>query len=257
SANNPGIGYSGPVNDEFKVLGPGTTNPGSVTANNLNQSITTPLERYSVFANAHFDVNDNVTAFLQANMSAMSVDTVLTYAPATSQWSVSVPRDGRAIPAELAELLDSRPTPGANYTLNRTLDFAGPRSTRNETNMYQVIAGLEGKLFDSNWRYEAYYSHGETSLLTEMSGFPGLQNYRQVMAAPNFGANLNLGSGPPLFFELKCTSGLPIFSDFEPSQDCLDSITGNMKHNTNMKQNVIEANTTADLFALPAGTVGS
>src|SRR5690606_20537348 len=184
-------------------------------------------------------------------------DTVLTYAPATSQWSVSVPRDGRAIPAERAELLDSRPTPGANYTLNRTLDFAGPRSTRNETNMYQVIAGLEGKLFDSNWRYEAYYSHGETSLLTEMDGFPGLQNYRQVTAAPNFGANLNLSSGPPLFFELKCTTGLPIFSDFEPSQDCLDSISGNMKHNTNMEQDVVEANITGDLFALPAGAVGS
>src|SRR5690606_8988688 len=75
--------------------------------------------------------------------------------------------------------------------------------------------------------------------------------------APNFGANLNLSSGPPLFFELKCTSGLPIFSDFEPSQDCLDSISGNMKHNTNMEQDVVEANITGDLFALPAGTVGS
>ncbi len=39
-----------------------------------------------------------------------------------------------------------------------------------------------------------------------MSGFPGLQNYRAVVQAPNFGRNLNRGSGPPLFFELKCTT---------------------------------------------------
>ncbi len=257
SALNPGIGYTGLLNDEFKILGPGTTNPGAVSANNMNQTITTPLERYSVFANAHFDLNDHVTAFLQANMSAMSVDTVLTWAPATSQWAVSVPRDGRAIPDELAQLLDSRPDPTANYTLNRALDFAGPRSTRNETDMYQVVAGLEGRLFDSSWRYEAYFSHGQTSLLTEMSGFPGLQNYSAVVAAEDFGANLNRSSGPPLFFELKCTTGLPIFSNFEPSQDCLDAISGNMKHGTEMEQDVVEANITGDLFALPAGTVGS
>lgn len=257
SATNPGIGYSGPINDEFKVLGAGTANAGAVAANNLNQSITTPLERYSVFANAHFDINDHVTAFVQANMSSMRVDTVLTYAPATSQWSASVPADGRAVPAELQQLLASRPDPAAPYTLNRTLDFAGPRATSNETDMFQVLAGIEGRVFNTGWRYEGYFSHGETSLLTEMSGFPGLQNYRAVVAAENFGANLIQSVGPPLFFELKCTSGLPVFEHFEPSRDCLDSISGNMKHSTGMKQDVAEVNLTGELFALPAGTIGS
>lgn len=257
SGNNPGVGYTGPVNDQFKVLGPGTSNPGAVAANNLNQAITTPLERYSLFASAHFDMNEHVTAFLQANMSSMRVDTVLTFAPATSQWAATIPVDGRPVPPELQLLLDERPDPTAPYTLARTLDFAGPRSTRNETDMYQVTAGLEGRLFNSGWRYEAYYTHGRTSLLTEMSGFPGLQNYRAVVQAPDFGANLNASSGPPLFFELKCTTGLPIFSAFEPSQDCLDSISSNMKHNTEMKQDVAEANITGNLLQLPAGAVGA
>ena len=128
SAANPGKGYSGPINDQYKVLGSGTTNPGTVSANNLNTIVTTPLERYSVFGNAHFDVNDHVTAFLQANMSSMTVDTLLNYAPATSQWAATIPVDGRPIPAQLATLLASRPNPTAPYTLARTLDFAGPRT---------------------------------------------------------------------------------------------------------------------------------
>jgi iron complex outermembrane recepter protein len=257
SAANPGIGYTGPINDEFKRLGSGTTNPGSIAANNLNQALTTPLERYSIFGNAHFDITENTTAFLQTNVSSMQVDTVLTYAPATSQWNATIPVDGRALPPQLAALLASRPQPNAPYTLSRTLDFAGPRASQNNTDMYQVLAGVEGRLFKTDWRYEAYVSHGKTSLLTEMTGFPGLQTYRAVVQSANFGRNLSQSVGPPLFFELKCTTGLPIFTDFEPSQNCLDSISGSMKHLTEMKQDIAEVNLTGDLFHLPAGTVGS
>jgi outer membrane receptor protein involved in Fe transport len=182
---------------------------------------------------------------------------LLNYAPATSQWNATIPVDGRAIPAELATLLASRPNPTAPYSLSRTLDFAGPRTTHNSTDMYQVLAGIKGRLFDTDWNYEAYYSHGRTSLTTEMSGFPGLQNYRAVVQAPDFGKNFSSSSGPPLFFGLKCTSGLPIVTYFDPSQDCKNSIAGNMKHLTETTQDIAEANFTGDLFSLPAGKVGS
>lgn len=257
SAANKGVGYTGPLNEQFKRQGTGTANPGLITANNLNAIITTPLTRYSLFGSAHYDIADNTTVFLQANASSMQVDTILNYAPATSQWAATIPVDGRPLPTALATLLASRPNPTASYTLARTMDFAGPRSTQNSTDTYQVLAGLKGRILDTQWSYEAYVSHGKTALLTEMSGFPGLQNYRSIVQAPNWGKNLNLGSGPPLFFELKCTSGLPIVTYFTPTQDCVNALSGNMKHLTETKQSVAEANVTGDLFSLPAGTVGS
>jgi outer membrane receptor protein involved in Fe transport len=251
------LGYTGPLNQEFKLLGSRTTNPGTLTANNMNALVTTPLERYSMFARANYNLTENMNVFLQSNFSQMQVDTVLTYAPATSQWGASIPVDGRAIPAQLKTLLDSRPNPTGTYTLSRTLDFAGPRSTRNNTQMFQVLAGIDGSFGDSSWSYEAYISHGKTSLLTEMNGFPGLQNYRSVVTAKDFGKNLSVGVGPPLFFELKCATGLPIFDTFTPSEDCLKSISGSMKHLTDMEQDIMEVNITGELFDLPAGTVGS
>jgi iron complex outermembrane recepter protein len=257
SAANRGVGYSGPLDDQFKRQGTGTANPGLITANNLNTIITTPLTRYSIFGNAHYDLTEKTSIFMQANVSSMKVDTILNFAPATSQWGVSIPVDGRPLPAALATLLASRPNPTANYTVARTMDFAGPRSTQNSTDTYQVLTGLRGDILDTNWNYEAYISHGETSLLTEMNGFPGLQNYQRVAAAPNFGRNLTAGSGPPLFFELKCTTGLPIVTYFTPSADCINAISGNMKHLTETKQNIAEVNVTGDLFNLPAGTIGS
>src|SRR5690606_25236727 len=48
-----------------------------------------------------------------------------------------------------------------------------------------------------------------------------------------------------------------IFSDFEPSQDCIDAISGNMKHLTETEQDIAEANFTGELFSLPAGAVGA
>jgi len=257
SAANPGRGYTGPINLENKILGSGTTNPGTVSANNLNTIITTPLERYSVFGNAHFDITDHVTVFAQANFSSMTVDTLLNFAPATSQWNATIPVDGRPIPAELATLLASRPNPTAPYALQRQMDFMGPRTTSNSTNMYQLLAGVEGDLADTGWRYEVYVSHGATSLLTDMDGFPGLQNYRRVVTAPNWGENLNSSVGPPLFFEIKCETGLPIVDYFTPSQDCINSVAGHMKHATDITQDIFEANFNGDLFDLPAGTVGA
>src|SRR5690606_10074103 len=257
SARVGALGYTGPLNDEFFLLGPGTSTPGTLSANNMNQTITTPLRRYSLFGRAHYDVTDNLNVFVQANMSQMRVDTVLNHAPATSQWAATIPVDGRPVPPQLQALLDSRPDPDAPYTLSRNLDFAGPRRTRNNTDTYQLLAGLEGNVGTTDWRYEAYISHGKTSLLTEMSGFPGLQYYREIVQAPNCGQDYPRSVGPPLFFEVNCTTGLPIFEYFTPSQDCLDSIAGNMKHLTETEQDIIEVNFMGGLFELPAGTVGA
>jgi iron complex outermembrane receptor protein len=257
SATVGALGYTGPLNDQFKLTGPNTSNPGALAANWVDQLISTPLKRYTAFASARYDLNENHRVFLQANVSQMQVDTVLTFAPATSQWAVTIPRDGRAIPAQLAALLDSRPDPNGPYTVSRDLDFAGPRRTTNNTDTYQIMGGFEGDLGDTGWSYEAYISHGRTALLTEMNGFPGLQNYRAIAEAPNFGKDLLLSSGPPLFFELTCTSGLPIMEYFQPSQDCIDSLAGRMKHLTDMEQDIMEINLTGDLFDLPAGTVGA
>lgn len=257
SARVGAVGYTGPLNDEFFLLGPGTATPGVVSANNMNQIITTPLERYALFGRASYNVTDSLSAFVQVHMSQQHVDTVLNYAPATSQWSATIPVDGRPIPPQLQALLESREDPTAPYTLSRNLDFAGPRRTENTTDMYQVMAGVEGRIGSTDWRYEAYISHGRTALVTEMKGFPGLQNYREIVTAPNFGKDYYRTSGPPLFFEVKCTTGLPIFEYFTPSQDCLDSIATNMRHLTETEQDIIEVNFMGDVFDLPAGTVGA
>src|SRR5690606_24240786 len=124
---------------------------GNLAENFLQSLVSSPLKRYSLFARATYDVTDTMQAFVQGNFTTVDVDQVLQYSPSTLGWGAMVPNDGRAIPAELQLLLDSRPDPTAPWALSRDLDFIGPRGSSNQNRMLQIIAGVEGEIGEGNW----------------------------------------------------------------------------------------------------------
>ncbi|MES2606323.1 MAG: TonB-dependent receptor plug domain-containing protein, partial [Pseudomonadota bacterium] len=254
--NTPASGavrYTGPLNDEFKII-KGVAGAGALNSNNLEAAFSTPLTRYSMFARANYDFSDSLSAYMQSNFTNSTVVTNAAFSPALSQWNATIPRDGRALPAQLNALLDSRPNPAAAWPLEMGfIDFAGTRRNVNSDKEFQVLAGLQGDILSTGWTFDAYISHGETSLVAELQNYPMLQSFRTIIQAPNFGKNLNAGSGPPLFFATKCTSGLPVFQNFEVSQDCIDSIYKQMKHLTEMDQDIMELNVQGEVFELPSG----
>jgi len=89
--------------------------------------IQAPLDRWSMFANGHYDFNDYITATFQGNFSRTHTSTIRTAYPTTisSGWTVNVPYDaatngvasGHPVPTGLATLLNSRPNPNAPWTL--------------------------------------------------------------------------------------------------------------------------------------------
>ena len=215
-----------------------------------------PLTRYSIFSRGTFKFNDHLTAFIQGNLSSFSVSQVLGYAPATSFWGAQVPRDAaHPVPAELATLLNSRPDPTASWQLDRVLDYIGPRRSRNDSTVYQVMAGLRGDLGLGDWTWEAYGSHGETRILNYLNGgFVSLQRYRALIAAPNYGKGYTVGDPSGILgYKITCTTGLPVFGTFQPSQDCIDAMQSRMKNITNLKQNIAEANLQGGIVDLPGG----
>ena len=234
--------------------------------------VSSPLDRYSIFARGTFDITDGLSAFVQGNMSSFKVNQILTYAPATSFWDAKIPYDAaHPVPAELATLLNSRalpvapgqtPVPGSAANLpwafERSLDYMGPRRSSNDSTVYQVLAGLEGDLGLGDWTWEAYGSYGETKTLNYLNGgFVSVERYRTLLTAPNYGANFSRQdpSGGILGYQMTCTTGLPVFTSFTPSQDCIDAIEARMKNITNFSQTIFEANLQGGLFNLPAGEV--
>lgn len=164
------------------------------------------------------------------------------------------------VPAELAQLLDSRPNPNAPWAMNRQLDFLGiPRMTLGETTNYQFVVGFKGNLPVKDWTWDIYTSHGTSRNNNNLQGVSSWSRYRAVVSSPNYGrgARLQGNAGNPgngnNAATATCTSGLPIFEDFEISADCRAAITASLNNITSMDQTVVEGVIQGGLLELPAG----
>lgn len=265
------VGYNGPTNCfDLEQCGPYTgmkvTDTGDLTQFFTEGYLSTPLERHSFFMRGNYDVFDNVSAYMQTTYSHVEVQTRGGIPPAITVWQASdVPRDGRALPSALNSLLDSRPNPDDPWALFRVLDFNGPLEALHTTDVWQVMAGLEGELRDGDWTWDAYVSRGNTKTVSENNHMPSLQRYQQLVYAPNFGQvdgytppQTGEGVGPGRGYVLTCDTGLPIFDSFTPSENCLEAIDTNLVHNTLVTQEIAEASLQGglgDWFQLPAGEV--
>ena len=203
--------------------------------------VSSPMTRYSLFSKINYNLTDNITAFFQGTFSENNVSSLTLATPSRSSWVVSLPycsdqtlaagtnatcaatRASHPVPTQLGTLLDSRTNRDAPWTLESTLFYLGPRIADITTNVFQVMAGLDGTLPVKDWTWEAYVSHGETNIDDNMeSGFASVQRYGNILNAPSNGTNLNLGGygagytssglSAGLGAQVNCTSGLPVFS---------------------------------------------
>ena len=141
----------------------------------------------------------------------------------------------------------------AAWVLGGTLNFLPSRQIENTTNLYQILAGFRGELGIGDWTWEAYGSHGSTRTDLDYIGFASTRRFQAIAQAPNFGKGFTQTSVAST--SINCTSGLPIFSSFEVSQDCIDSIAANYTDRTRLTQDVYEATVQGGVVDLPMGEV--
>ena len=266
-ANGVGApGYSGPLQPAFKVQ----SSNGSLGANNLTAPLSLPLDRWAVFESAHYNINDDITAYSEGSFTQTKVTTSVLASPAVQFWGASIPHDAaHPVPAELETLLDSRNGgvngidfitgtpigPSSPWALQLQMDnILGPRTTVDTTYTYNLVAGLKGNLPVNDWTWNVYGAHGQTSAFSNLiSGFGSTKAWQEFLALPNYGANGTISGIAQQ--SAHCTSGFygAIFEGQTPSQDCIDAITTQMKTETELTQNVVEADFTGSLIDLPAG----
>ncbi|MET0280334.1 MAG: TonB-dependent receptor [Steroidobacteraceae bacterium] len=221
-----------------------------------------PLTRYSAFGAASFDATDDVQLYTQLMYTRYNSTTAGGAPVAASSWSVLVPRDGaHPVPAALATLLDSRPTPGAPWQANKDLTYMGLGMVEHTNDVFQMLVGARGDLGDTGLSWDLSGSHGETQLVDNgVSGFASLARYTELMLAPNYGANYVGKYG-------RCTSGVSPFGEQngvgagqfsasglpEVSADCIDYLNPYWTSTTRLKQNIFEATLQGKVMDLPAG----
>ncbi|MES2607016.1 MAG: TonB-dependent receptor [Pseudomonadota bacterium] len=256
-----GYGYKGPLNC-FDTEACGVYGGMTKKANGDLQQwftegyVSTPLERHSLFLRSTYEIADHIEAYAQANYSRVEVTQRGGIPPAITVWQApSVPRDGRPLPAALNSLLDSRLRPADPWALFQVLEYNGPIEPVNTNDVWQFLVGLKGDLMDGDWTWDAYASRGDTRIVAENYRNPSLQRYQDMVYAPNFGKGIVTRADGGRGYSMTCTTGLPVFQDFEPSANCLDSIDTRMINRSVLTQEILEANLQGGLFALPAGEV--
>ena len=253
-----GINYTGPIMS-YDVDGDGFTGVhkqpnGSLQQVNTEAWLSSPAERRALFGRATFDMNDNLTAFAQANYSNSQVTTRAGYPPAITVWQAAVPNDGqRPLPPGLQALLDSRTydpdgtgplpvTSGASLPWNifRGIDFMGtPYSPTTESDAYQLMVGVEGSFTNRDWTWDAYVSNGETDTLIFYNNLVSLQRYQFLIAQPNWGAGSFVRGRN---YDVSCPTGLPMFTSTDPDAGCIEALNTKTRPIQQLSQNIVEAN---------------
>jgi iron complex outermembrane receptor protein len=264
-----GINYTGPIMS-YDVNGDGLTGVhrqpnGSLQQVNTEAWASSPSERRALFGRAKFDMNDNLTAYAQANYANSQVITRAGYPPAITVWQAAVPNDGqRPLPPGLQALLDSRtydpdgagpsgPVDGSALPWNifRGIDFMGtPYSPTTETDAYQLMVGIEGSFANRDWTWDAYVSNGETDTLIFYNNLVSLQRYQFLVAQPNWGAgNFIRGRN----YDVSCSTGLPMFTSTDPAAGCIEAINSKTRPIQQLSQNIVEANLQGKLADMRSG----
>ncbi len=271
-SGQPAPGYTGVLFPEHKIV-----YNGNLASNNTVGQLSLPLTRYSVFANTHYDVTDSVTVYGQAKFDQTETSTRSAYVPAVNQWSVTIPYDpntddpdspgyvplgpgaGHPVPAELADILNSRPDPDADWQYQKRLDYLGPEGLDTITNTYELLFGVRGDLPYKDWTYDVFYSHGRTYQVAEYVNFADLSRRQALLDAPGYGilpdANANAFTNFRLGRAASCQTGLSPFLEGAVAQDCIDIVQARLFTTTDLIQDQLEANIQGGLFEAPAGEV--
>jgi outer membrane receptor protein involved in Fe transport len=235
---------------------------GLLKQNWLNEQLVFPLDRTNFLLRSNYQINDSISLFAQGMFNKSTARTRQQPAPAANGWSAVIPFDGREIPQELEDLLNSRVVdPTGPWQLHRYLDFMGDRTTRTDVFTYNLTVGLQGRL-GAGWTWEAFGQEGESETNAYQQGFVSLERYRTIVSAPNWGEGFSFQGNPSQGgfggSTGTCTSGLsPFIPISQITQDCKDAIAADIKSRSTMKQTIWEVSAQGPLMSLPAGELRS
>ncbi len=235
-----------------------------------------PLERKSAFLTANYEINPAFDVFVQGGYTDYSSATALAPTPVSTgivnpantgasvlnARSPLVSTTGRItgfvvpvtnpfVSADLRSLLNTRTGDDPNLAGTGAAEGirigyrflgTGLREQQLDNRVIQGLAGLRGE-FAPGWRYEAYYSWGETTIDQRATGNVNVQKVQQLLEAPDGGASL-------------CAGGFNPFGIQPFSQACVDFVDEVGVTKTVFTQKVAQAYVSGELADLPGGPLG-
>jgi outer membrane receptor protein involved in Fe transport len=244
----PVFNYKGQLDDLIR-------NQGNtlLQSSGLLYDIQIPLERVNSFAHAEYKLTDNVKLFAQGQYTHYVANVRISTTPLGSLGQVTfVPATNPFIPADLKALLNARPDPNGDFVLNKLLSPLGPRTQREQWDLYQIVGGASGTIPSLGWTWDFAVTHGRTvNEQIERGGVSGAALQR-LLRDPAGGAG-RAATGNAAAIPALCTGGLNLFGDQPISASCQTYILREAVNKTTLSQQTAEANVQGGIAQLPAG----
>ena len=237
----PVYNFRDPQTDEAYIVDSG---PGAQQINfGYNGGTLQPdLDRWSIFGKVDYALSDSIRAFVQATYTTYTSLGISNPTLASNVYGLSVPVTNPFITPAFASILASRANPTAPFTFYKALSVLGPRYQSYSYDVWQVTAGLSGKLGVGNWTWDVYGSTSEAKFQNEQTGGASASALNRLLTSPTGGTEL-------------CEGGFNPFGNQIPSQACVDYISRRTLNTNSLRQRTVEGNMQGSLFTLPAGDV--
>lgn len=125
-----------------------------------DQYIQTPIERYTTYASANYELTDALTVYGEATYGKrMANSRTLT---AANRSTMIIYPDNPYLPDELVQLLDGQP-----FSFGKDVDEELDNLLSVEAEAFRALVGFKGDLF-SNWTWDVYYQYGKNKRESEV-----------------------------------------------------------------------------------------
>lgn len=232
--------YKGPTTDGFAVIAGNVRMP--VGPQFL---IVSPTDRNSLLTKFDYEVGNGLTLYGQLMYVDSKVYTESGGSLTQFGTLTTIPTTNPFIPADLAGLLATRPTPGARFTWNTRYVGVPYKGWDEQYTTTQFVLGGKGELPMKDWTYDLYASFDSTDHNQTMKHAVLKSRVQNLLNAPDGGNSICAGGFNP--FGLANASNI--------SQACLNYMTTKATSTEYLEQTVVQGTIQGSLFELPAGTV--
>ncbi|WP_232492726.1 TonB-dependent receptor plug domain-containing protein [Novosphingobium kaempferiae] len=203
--------------------------------------IQSEMERYSAMGRADYDLTDDISAFAQFNYTTYSQYSIVNTTLSNNVYLQNIPYNSYFVPDDLRTILASRADPTADFQFYKAWNAIGNRGQTYDYDVWQFMAGLNGKLGIGDLTWEFYGSRSSSNFRNGQTGGLSLSRMEALLASPTGG----LGN---------CTD-FNIFGNLPISDACAEYVKRDTLNTTRMEQDIVSATMQGGLFKLPAGDV--
>ncbi|MBS0361653.1 MAG: TonB-dependent receptor, partial [Proteobacteria bacterium] len=214
--------------------------------------LASPIKYGNAFTHVDFDLTPNITAYAELSVDASRyADSGYFYYERVG--NLTIQADNAYLDPSVKQALLAAGQ--SSFAMGLSFIAGDPPHSINDRQVWRGVIGLDGKLGD-NWKWGAYYQHGETKVQTHTYNNPQPALFLQAVDAVRSPTTGAIVCRSTLTNPTNGCVPLDVFGNNVSSAQARQYVQGYVPwQDTHVQLDVVSADASGKLFSLPAGDV--